>query len=87
MTDIFPIGTKVMTFDWSRLKESMGTYGIVAGYRPNEKLHMLIPARACKEMIIVRETEFKIADNHFPNNATTKAIFESLGVNKRSCQL
>jgi hypothetical protein len=41
---------------------------------------MLIPARASKEMRIVGGTECKIADAGFPNNATTKAIYESLGV-------
>jgi len=78
MSDTYPIGTKVMTFDWSLLRKSMGTYGVVAGYRPDEKKYMLIPARASKEMIIVGRTECKIADAGFPNNATTKAIYESL---------
>jgi hypothetical protein len=78
MSDIYPIGTKVMSFEWSLLRKSMGTYGVVAGYRPDEKKYMLIPARASKEMRIVGGTECKIADAGFPNNATTNAIYESL---------
>ena len=70
----------IESFEGSLLRKSMGTYGVVAGYRSDEKKYMLIPARASKEIIIVGGTECKIADAGFPNNATTKVIYESLGV-------
>jgi hypothetical protein len=81
----YPVGTKVMTFSWSPLMKVLGgPYGIVAKYDPKTdtyELHAI--AKGTKEYVFsVRSTEFKLADSDFPDNGTTKAIFDALGIRK-----
>jgi len=81
MSEEFPIGTKVMTFDGSHLMKVMGKYGVVAKYDKISKKYSLRPARELLgHPFSVDRMEFQLADENFPTNATAKLVLEKVGV-------
>jgi hypothetical protein len=79
MSQEFPVGTKVMTNDWTVLMKHMGKYGVVAKYDPLTKSYTLRSARALWESYTANSSEFKLADDGFPTDVTAQAVLREIG--------